>query len=130
MFGSVAGAVADGITGKGTERAEASRRRTYSCDLELLRNGVPVEPLVRQCSDHAYDKKKSVFVTRKGCKSAFLYYSRKVFEPADGQWPDIELRVFDPSKSDEPVTLRLTKRTLELVAADLGPISDRGASAR
>jgi hypothetical protein len=119
VFGSVAGTISDGITGHGSEREGIRKKRSDFCDLELLRDGVAVEPLVRQCSDHAYDRKKSTFVTRKGCKGAFFYYSRQAFEPAVGRWPSIDLRLFDPSKLDEPARVRLSKKTLELVASDL-----------
>jgi hypothetical protein len=107
------GSVVDGVTG----RQRSPRRNASYCDLHLLRNGVEVEPLARQCSGQTFDG--TSFSESKEGKAAFFYYSARVFDRSDGRFPRVELSIADPSKAEHRAQLELDPQTVETLAADL-----------
>ena len=110
----VVGSVVDGVTG----RNASPRRNSSCCELRLLRNGVEVEPLARQCSGQTFEQ--GAFSEPKvGSKAAFFYYAPSVFDRSDGHVPRIDLVLHDPSKSDQPARVELDPKTVETLAADL-----------
>jgi len=122
VFASIVGTIEDGVTGGGTDSSASRVKKRDHCELQLLRNGSPVVPVLCQCSGHTYDSKRVAFVPRKGSTSAFFYFGWQTFESAGTRSLDIVLELFDPSRPDEIETIPLPRKILEMIAVDLEPV--------
>jgi len=126
--GSIVGAVADGVTGGGASQDPVLPPNRDRCSVDLVRDGVVTEPLLCQCSGHAFDTEHGVFVPGKGPKAAFFYYSRQTFESRGERAPDLVLDVSDPSHPDVPDRIQLPHKLIEMVAADFASFRRTGTN--
>ena len=128
VFGSIVGTIEDGVTGGGSEPITPRVKKRDHCEVRLVRNGNPVEPVLPQCSGQVYDSDRSTFVARKGSTAAFFYFGWQTFQSAGTHSTDIVLELFDPGRPDETETIQIPKRILEMIAVDLEPVQRHPAT--
>jgi len=122
VFSSIVGTIEDGVTGGGSEPVASPVTKRDHCDVQLLRDGRPVEPVLCQCSGHTFDAKRAAFVPRKGSTAAFFYFGWQTFKSTGASPPEIVLNLFDPSRPDESESVQIPRKMLELIAADFEPM--------
>jgi len=122
VLGSIVGTVADGITSS-DPRPGRSTGPADHCGVEVVRDGKLEAPLVCQCSGQVYDAKRGVFVFKKKSRAVFFYYPWSVFETRTARPPTIELTLSEPGDPEDQDHIRVPSKLLQLVDADLEPLS-------